>query len=407
MRSNNVISSFVFNVFFMMAVYCCFTSAGDIPWNLEKFRNAPDYFPAKGFGDYCPDGINAIFFEGPEYKGNDTQLFAYLGIPEDLSDKIPAMVLIHGGGGTADPDWVKLWNDRGYAAISIDTTGSVPNGEFPTHKKHSLGGPDGWGGFSQIDEKIEDQWTYHAVAAAILGNSILAADFNVDRNKIGVTGVSWGGYLTCIAASVDERFAFAAPIYGCGFLHEDSAWSDTIFNEMDKEKTDKWVKLWDPSSYLELCDVPVLWVNGINDRFFPLSSFLKSCSLVYESQLCIKPDLGHSQKDAVLVEEVYAFADSICKSGEKMVSFLAEQVEGETAMVRLGYSTSLETVELLYTKDTGPWKDRKWQSIPAEVDPVLSVVKATVHEGTNAYFFNATNDKGLISSSKYVSEQED
>jgi hypothetical protein len=36
------------------------------------------------------------------------------------------MVLIHGGGGTAFADWVRLWTGRGYAAIAMDLCGCVP-----------------------------------------------------------------------------------------------------------------------------------------------------------------------------------------------------------------------------------------------------------------------------------------
>ena len=82
------------------------------------------------------------------------------------------------------------------------------------------------GGFHQIDQPIEDQWTYHAVAAVILANSLIRSFPQVDPNRIGVTGISWGGYLVCIVAGVDHRFKFAAPVYGCGFLGENSVWLD-------------------------------------------------------------------------------------------------------------------------------------------------------------------------------------
>ena len=46
----------------------------------------------------------------------------------------------------------------------------------------------------------------------------------VDGNRVGIVGISWGGYLTCLAADLDPRFKFAISVYGCGFLGEDSAW---------------------------------------------------------------------------------------------------------------------------------------------------------------------------------------
>ena len=36
-------------------------------------------------------------------------------------------MLIHGGCGTVFADWVKMWNDMGYAAIAIGTEGKIPN----------------------------------------------------------------------------------------------------------------------------------------------------------------------------------------------------------------------------------------------------------------------------------------
>ncbi|MCS6243430.1 MAG: acetylxylan esterase [Opitutus sp.] len=106
----------------------------------------------------------------------------------------------------------------------MDTCGCISGGGYENHTRHADGGPAGWGGFGQIDEPIEDQWTFHAVSAVVRAHSLLRSFHQVDPARIGVTGVSWGGYLTCIAAGIDHRFAFAAPVYGCGFLTENSTW---------------------------------------------------------------------------------------------------------------------------------------------------------------------------------------
>jgi cephalosporin-C deacetylase-like acetyl esterase len=156
------------------------------------------------------------------------------------------MVLVHGGGGTAFADWVKLWVARGYAAIAMDLCGCLPRKGKSGWERLPDGGPPGWGGFDQIDQPAGDQWTYHAVADVLLAHSLLRSYPEIDPEKIGITGISWGGYLTCIAASIDARFKFAAPVYGCGFLGDDSTWLGT-FEKMGKEKAAKWLGLWDPS----------------------------------------------------------------------------------------------------------------------------------------------------------------
>ncbi|MFI4913223.1 MAG: alpha/beta hydrolase family protein [Sedimentisphaeraceae bacterium JB056] len=389
----------VFSILAFSMALCSYVFAVDIPWNVTELQNAPEYYIAH---EYSKDGVDALFFDGPDYKGSKTQIFAYVGKPSDVTMPAPGVVLVHGGGGTASVEWVKRWTDKGYVAMSIDTTGSIPDGKFPSHKKHQNGGPDGWGGFDQIDEPITDQWTYHAVAAIMLANSLLAEEFDANNHNIGVVGVSWGGYLTSIAASIDNRFSFAVPIYGCGFLHRNSAWSSTVFKSMGKEKTQKWVRLWDPSAYLRRCEIPVLWVSDVNDKFFPMDSLKRSASLVYESQFCIKPDLGHSHAIAFDIEEAYEFAGSVCDGKKSFVTYSDQNINDGVAFA--GYWTLVhpEKAVMLYTLDSGPWKDRKWNSIPAEIDKFAENVSAKLPDGTTAYFFNAENERAMVSSSPYM-----
>lgn len=130
------------------------------------------------------------------------------------------MVLVHGGGGTAFEDWVKLWTDRGYVAIAMDTCGCIAGGTHSKRPRHKDGGPGGWGGFSTTDLPLGDQWSYHAVADVILANSLLRSCRRLILNVSVLPGISWGGYLTCMSAGNDSRFK-RIPVYGCGFYNED------------------------------------------------------------------------------------------------------------------------------------------------------------------------------------------
>ena len=136
--------------------------------------------------------------------------------------------------------------------------------------------------FGLIDQLAQDQWTYHAVADAILAHSLLRSFKEVDARRTAVTGISWGGYLTCIVAGLDNRFKAAVPVYGCGFLHENSVWLPQ-FEKMTPEQRDKWVRLWDPSMYIGSAAMPVLFINGTNDFAYPLDSYAKTYGLVKAS----------------------------------------------------------------------------------------------------------------------------
>ena len=197
--------------------------AAQVPWNLTELMSTPQVFPAPAFE--TEQGITPLFYQGEKFKGKETRIFAWVGIPEGPGP-FPGMVLVHGGGGTAYKDWVQLWVKRGYAAIAMDTAGHIPvrpEGQKRGWMLHEHCGPRGWGGFDQMNDPVRDQWIYYAVAAVIRGHSLLRSYDQVDASRIGLTGISWGGHLTCITAGLDDRFRFAAPVYGCGFLGEDSS----------------------------------------------------------------------------------------------------------------------------------------------------------------------------------------
>jgi len=287
------------------------------PWDMKELSQVPQTFPASEFE--AEPGLRPLFFQGEDLQGRETRVFEWVGIP-DGDGPFPAMVLVHGGGGTAYQEWVKLWMDRGYAAIAMDTAGQIPvhpDGEKRKWMSHEHSGPRGWGGFDQIDDPVEDQWTYHAVAAVIRAHSLLRSYPQVDASRIGVTGISWGGYLTCIVAGVDDRFQLAVPVYGCGFLEDGSFWLSTF---LDPAQTNgKWASLWDPRHYIPHAEMPMLFVNGTNDKFYWMKIWQKTYRAVQGPvTLCCKVRMAHYHAAGWGNEEIYAFADSILKDGSAL-----------------------------------------------------------------------------------------
>ena len=281
--------------------------AGPVRWDMDALAKPPTYTSAP----IDEPGLQAIFYDGLPLQGKPTRVFAWLGVPKDAPQdhKTPAMVLVHGGGGTAHARWVRLWNARGYAAIAMDTCGAGLAALEPNQKRLDDGGPPGWGAsFEQLDRPIADQWGYHAIADIILANSLLRSLPEVDADHIGLTGISWGGYLTCIAAGVDSRFRFAAPVYGCGFLGDDSGWKSK-FEQMGPDLAGKWLSLWDPSVYLPHAKMPLLWVSGDLDRHYPLGSLKKSYHLPPgERYLAVRHNMPHGHPAGETPPEIWALA---------------------------------------------------------------------------------------------------
>jgi dienelactone hydrolase len=375
-----------------------------IPWNLKELSQPPRSFPADDF-ESSP-GMRPLFFEGRDWKGKPTRVFAWYGVPMDTRGKVPAMVLVHGGGGTAFSSWVKLWNDRGYAAIAMDTCGAVPKGKYGAWERHDSGGPPGWGGLDQIDQPVEDQWSYHAVADVILAHSLIRSFPEVDATRIGITGVSWGGYLTCIAAGVDDRFLFAAPVYGCGFLGENSAWVPAL-ERMDDAKAQRWLDLWDPSVYLPAAKMPFLWVNGTTDFAYPMDSWQKSYRLPKkERTLCLRVNMPHGHGPAGEgPEEIHAFANSFCKDGLPLVRIAKQWTHGSSLYARVEGKRSIKRAELNYTTDLGEWQKRKWTIAPARFDSKEKVASASIPPDATVFYLNVFDDREHAVSTEHLEKK--
>jgi dienelactone hydrolase len=246
------------------------------------------------------------------------------------------------------------------------------------------------------DAETKDMWSYHAVAAVIRGHSLLASLPEVDPNRIAVTGISWGGYLTCIVAGLDHRLKAAVPVYGCGFLGDNSVWKDRSLAAMTPEARALWLKTFDPSQYLSNVRCPILFLNGSHDFAYPLDSYQKSYRLVKPSlrhlSIVMKLPHGHIWTNP----EVDQFIDRAL-AHQPFAKITSLKLTGRT--VRIHSTEALRNIDLNFSPDTGPWQQRQWQYVPMTIshhDP-----HAKIPPGPLTYFVTATTQDGLRISSEY------
>ncbi len=370
-------------------------------WNINELSRRPRSFAAKGL---TQPGVRGLFYEGEPWHRQPTRVFAWYGAPAvKPGETVPAMILVHGGGGTAFADWVRLWTARGYAALAMDTGGGVPgwcenpfcSNEWPRHK-HS--GPNGWGRFEETSHPPRDQWMFHAVAAVIRGHSLLRSFPEVDPARIGITGVSWGAVLTCVAASLDPRFQFAAPVYGCGFLDDPS--SDLCATR----PPDRWFKLWDPARYLPKVRLPMLWVTGTNDFAFPLTALQKSYRHTpgpHTLSIRVRMPHGHggpSEKP----EEIRVFADALTQGARPLPHITGQAREGSRLGVSWRPDALVSRVELNFTRATGHWTDRFWNTVPSAIASSCAQAMVEIPKGSTAAYFNVFDNRDCVVSSEHV-----
>lgn len=342
-----------------------------------QYREIEEYNPTDEF-----NGIKAITYDGAEYCGKKTKVFAYLGYPENTNEKVPAVVLVHGGGGVPFVHWVKKWNELGYAAIAMSTTGDFPleanTGKYPEGKEHRtpwtkemygifkedgyIEAPDN-DGMKNSDKPLEEQWMYHALTQVTFAHNILLADEKIDGGKIGITGISWGGVITSLAIGCDRRYAFAIPIYGSGYLAESMAWMGDNFSGGRNPE------LWLAEKNFDKADMPVLWLCWNADVCFSANSnsksYLDTIKNNPDTRLAMIDKMEHAHACGWVREESYAFADSVCKNGKRLPQFVPgkdiiqnpdnAEIVG-TAVYYLLEPMTYEIGENNQTRQTEQWK---------------------------------------------------
>ncbi|MFV0442711.1 MAG: sialate O-acetylesterase [Planctomycetaceae bacterium] len=398
-------------------------AAGKVgPWNLDRlFREVPSMTWLRQ-----DQPVHSLRYAGEDYQGHATEVFAFYASPTTLGRvrdgvRFPGVVLIHGGGGTAFADWVQLWAERGYAAIAMDLAGSRPpdpefdpqTGRVVGHQSDSRlrtrlpnGGPNHshQEKFESIGGDVSDDWPFHAAASVMRAHTLLRSFPEVDAGHTAVTGISWGGYTTCLVASLDNRFQAAVPVYGCGFLHEGESVQKPSIDKLG-DRRQAWVDAYDPGSLLPRCHVPILFVNGTNDVHYVLDSYMRSFNVVPgPKQMRVTVKMRHGHPPGWAPREIGLFIDSYCRGGDPLPVPGQPRIIGDDVKVEYTARVPLKSAQLHYTTDVGLRSDRDWTSVDAVIDSE-TITAPRPPANANTWFLTLTDERNATVSTTVQFQQ--
>jgi len=174
---------------------------------------------------------------------------AYLAIPEGESLK-PGLLHLHGGAQQAEKQVALEWAGKGYVTLCIDWSvcANVKNAV------HATVWPEGMPNMQGRSLPLEQCSVPHIVRSARRGLDLLCETPGVDAERLGMVGISWGGFMTWLVNGTDRRLRCAVPVYGCGFPCPD-------------ESERAWFEAFHPDQYAKTQHGAVLHVNGTHDFF--------------------------------------------------------------------------------------------------------------------------------------------
>ncbi|MEP6570045.1 MAG: S9 family peptidase [Acidobacteriota bacterium] len=199
-----------------------------------------------------PEELRFKSFDGTEIQG---WLIKPLGWREDR--KYPLILSIHGGphgmSGWAFNPTFQVYAARGYAVLYLNPRGSSGYGQ-----KFSDGTLNEWGGgdykdlMAGVDEALRKYpW--------------------IDKDRMGVTGGSYGGFMTNWIVTQTPRFKAAVSVASVSNLisfYSTSLYQDLVHAEFGGFPWDNYDLLWQwsPLRYVRQAQTPTLFIHGEQDN---------------------------------------------------------------------------------------------------------------------------------------------
>ncbi len=199
-----------------------------------------------------PEEINFKSFDGTPVQG-------WLMKPLDFKEgqRYPLILSVHGGPhgayGYSFNSSFQVYAARGYAVLYLNPRGSTGYGQ-----KFSDGTINEWGGGDYQD-------LMRGVDEALRRNSW------IDPNRLGVTGGSYGGFMTNWIITQTPRFRAAvasASVSNLVSFYATSLYQDLIHAEFNGFPWDNYDTLWrwSPIRYVKQAQTPTLFLHGEQDN---------------------------------------------------------------------------------------------------------------------------------------------
>jgi hypothetical protein len=419
--------------------------------------------------------VSPIMYNALDYEGRSTKVFAWLSLPIDTEGTetrpfeeessapffqpftglpVPAVVLVHGRGGTAYKKWAGHWAWKGYASIVIahegqtdvvledDAWASVqPDNAF---QKHGWPGP----GPNDQREMLRDQWMYHALADTILAHSLLRSFWDrVDVNKVGIMGMGEEGAAIAsnAVAGLDTRFSYMMASYYYGedvggntvsqtqnrfFVRGADA---TFVSVNDRENE---LAVWDPKNRLDRVQVPTFWSvvwpqAKAESSLYPMEQIGHTCNALVNKPYMTSFVLegaersyeGHPSRETVIWArpESYNFANSVIEHKNEHEDIWAREIHtsysplkadnGVLHIVIFDTAKPIRDAQLVYLSNEEGSTRGQWIVIPARLEQLDChqqiarchwKVIAEVPDAVQSWYFNMyTRDGGLNLSSNF------
>jgi lysophospholipase L1-like esterase/cephalosporin-C deacetylase-like acetyl esterase len=314
--------------------------------------------------------VKRVVFHSRVIDGKNEQLYAVIARPA-AEGNYPGVLYLHGGTQVADPDAAIKWAENRYIALSFDEPGIADPARCPDSTGPFKDMPYGSNRFfAQPD--ITHSMLFSAVVAEIKAFNLLCSQPGVIKDRIGITGISWGGYsTTMLAGLLGDRVSAAYSVFGCGCYDKGTVF-DSELKKMPADDAKIWLQYLNAGRRTSSIKAKFFIAAAVRDHFFWPTAVMNTLNEIQgaKNQL-FAPQLSHSLEGALVEDTSLIYFDYYLKGKGapfpvvKVNSFSA-QADGSKKVVFDVYSaTPVKEARLYFSKPGDVWEERTWTYINA------------------------------------------
>jgi dipeptidyl aminopeptidase/acylaminoacyl peptidase len=218
------------------------------------------------------------------FQNGDVNLAGNLWIPAG-EGPFPAIVIVHGAGKITTQDYKYFsfsFVHQGFAVLTYDKRGVGTSG----------------GSYSRVGIEDGEPVLEDLANDALAGVEFLKSNGKIDPNKIGLFGISQGGWIAPLAASKTSDVAFivlySGPVCTVGqeIYYSQTTGDDpggkvevrSLAESSDMARDFQGPHGFDPLPSLETIDIPGLWMFGSYDRSIPVALSVENLDVLITQQ---------------------------------------------------------------------------------------------------------------------------
>jgi len=328
----------------------------------------------RDLGTETVDGgqVHKVVFRSMTVGGETQDVYAIIARPPG-DGPFPGVLWLHGGYGSADQGSAVRYAKAGYVAVSPDLPGiadpkNCPNSVGPWAARFAKLGKRG-----KPDPTADE--TFDAEVAALQAFDLLAAQPGVIKDRIGVAGISMGGYsTTMITGLLGKRVRAAYSIFGCGFYDRGSEWSP-VLKDLPDDQREAWLHHFDAGRRASGIQAPYFIAAAASDRFFWPPAVNSTLSAIPGAHNQAFAPGNHSLKGipgADNLSQLY-FAYWLKGEGEPFPQVMIESCENlPDGAKKISFSVQsalpVATATAFVTPGGESWQKSAWEPIPAQPD---------------------------------------